>query len=111
MDEWLKQTLLSQTPLDFGYDTDLWTCPILVDIFHKEWGVTVGESTVRLHLKNLGFSAQRPRYQDVERDEREIERFLDHKFPAIQNLAQKINADIGFEDESGVGIMTRYGTT
>jgi hypothetical protein len=48
---------------------------------------------------------------DWNRDEREIERFLDYKFPLIQRLAEKMQADIGFEDESGIGIMTRYGKT
>ena len=33
------------------------------------------------------------------------------KFPKIQRLAAKLGADIGFQDESGVGIMTRYGKT
>jgi len=33
------------------------------------------------------------------------------KFPKIEKLAEKIGADIGFEDEAGVGIMTRAGRT
>ena len=37
--------------------------------------------------------------------------FLDDKFPGIQKLAEKMGADIGFEDESGIGIMTRAGHT
>jgi hypothetical protein len=59
----------------------------------------------------LGFSPQKPTYRDWDRGDREIEFFLDKKFPLIQNLAEKIGADIGFEDESGIGIMTRYGKT
>lgn len=111
MDEWLKQTVLKQTPIDFGYDTNLWTCKILAELLLQEFGITVSESTIRLHLKNLGLSCQKPEYQDVNRDEKEIEKFLNEKFPKIQRLAAKINADIGFQDESGVGIMTRCGKT
>jgi len=47
----------------------------------------------------------------VQRDEQEIEHFLNDKFPRIQRLADKIGADIGFEDEAGVGVMTRHGRT
>jgi len=36
---------------------------------------------------------------------------LNKKFPFIQQLAVKINADIAFEDEAGVGVMTRHGRT
>jgi len=111
LDEWLKQTVLNKTPVDFGYDTNLWTGKILAALLEKEFGVTVSESTVRLHLKSLGLSPQKPEYQDDERDEREIEYFLNVKFPKIQRLAKKIGADIGFQDESGVGVMTRYGKT
>jgi len=111
LDRWLKQTVLDKTPIDFGYDTNLWTCKILAELLETEFDVTVSESTVRLHLKSLELSPQKPEYQDAERDEGEIKNFLEVKFPIIQRLAEKIGADIGFQDESGVGIMTRYGKT
>jgi hypothetical protein len=75
------------------------------------FGVTVSESAVRLHLKALMLTYQKPEYQDVQRDEREIEFFLNVKFPKIQRLAEKLGADIAFQDESGVGVMTRHGRT
>jgi transposase len=111
MDEWLKQTVLDKTPVDFGYDRNLWTCAILAELLKDLFGVTVSESAVRLHLKALGLTFQKPEYQDVARDEREIEFFLNVKFPKIQRLAEKLGADIAFQDESGVGVMTRHGRT
>ena len=111
MDEWLKQTVLNKSPVDFDYDTNLWTCGILAELLKRGFGVTVSDSAVRLHLKSLGLTPQKPEYQDAERDGREIEYFLNVKFPAIQRVATKLGADIGFQDESGVGIMTRYGKT
>lgn len=111
IEDWLKQTILSSTPVEFGYDTNLWTSPILVGLVKQEFDVTVSESTVRLHLKAQGLSCQKPEYQDVKRDEQEIEYFFNDKFPRIQRLAEKMEADIGFEDESGVGVMTRNGRT
>jgi transposase len=111
MDEWLKQTVISKNPVDYGYDTNLWTCGILSGLLKKEFGVAVSDSATRLHLKSLGLTPQKPEYQDAERDEREIDYFLNVKFPKIQKLAEKLGADIGFQDESGVGVMTRYGKT
>jgi len=111
MDDWLKQTVLTCTPVEFGYDTTLWTSAILADVLKQEFNVTVSESTVRLHLKAQGLTCQKPEYQDVKRDEQEIARFFDDKFPRIQRLANKLSADIGFEDEAGVGVMTRHGRT
>lgn len=111
IDEWLKQTVLNRTPVDFGYDTTLWTCALLADLLQKEFAITVSSCAVSLHLNKLGLSYQKPAYQDVERDPQEVERFLNDKFPRIQRLADKTGADMGFEDEAGVGIMTRSGRT
>ena len=111
MDQWLKQTVLNKTPVDFGYDRNLWTCAILAELLEGRFGVAVSESAVRLHLKALRLTYQKPEYQDLQRDEREIEFFLNDKFPRIQRLAAKLGADIGFQDESGVGVMTRHGRT
>jgi hypothetical protein len=82
----------------------------LAELLKNKFDVTVSDSTVRLHLKNLGLTFQKPEYQDIERDEQEIDYFLNSQFPRIQRLAEKLDADIG-QDESGVGIMMRYGKT
>jgi transposase len=111
MDGWLKRTVLEETPVEYGYDTNLWTCGILAGLLRQVFGVTVSDSAVRLHLKKLGLTSQKPEYQDAERDPQEIEYFLNTKFPKIQRLAARLGADIGFQDESGVGITTRHGKT
>jgi transposase len=110
-DEWLKQAVLTCTPVEFGYDTNLWTCTVLAELLEQKFGVTVSDSAVRLHLKAMGLTCQKPEYQDLKRDKLEIEHFLNDKFPRIQRVAEKMEADIAFEDEAGVGIMTRHGRT
>jgi transposase len=40
MDEWLKQTDLNQSPVDFGYDTHLWACEILAELLKNKFDVT-----------------------------------------------------------------------
>lgn len=111
MDDWLKEIVLTKTPVDFGYDSRLWTCGILAELLHKEFGIQVAACTIGLHLKRFRLSYQKPEYQDLDRDPQESEFFLNEKFPRIQRLASKMEADIGFEDESGVGLMTRSGRT
>ncbi len=113
---WLKQydgggfeALESHMPR--GYDTHLWTCPILAALLRDKFGVTVSDTTIKQHLKTMGLTCQKPEYQDVARDEGEIARFLDDKFPRIQRLAERMGADIAFEDKAGVGVMTRHGRT
>ncbi len=111
MDAWLEQTVINSTPVAHGYDTLLWTRDILAELLKREFGVWVSGVTVSLHLRKLGLSYQKPCYRDVDRDEREVEFFLNEKFPRIQRLAERMGADIGFEDEAGVGVRTRSGRT
>lgn len=111
MEQWLKQTVLNSTPVHYGYDTLLWNRDLLADLIKKTFDVTVDGSTVSLHLQAIKLSYQKPSYRDIKRDEQEVEAFLNEKFPKIQRLASKIGADIGFEDEAGIGVTTRSGRT
>jgi transposase len=111
MDKWLELIVLNNTPVDFGYDVNLWTCSILAELLKREFEVTVSDSTVRLHLIESGLSCQIPEYRDKDLDPQEVDHFLNDKFPRIQRLANKIGAEIGYEDESGVGVRTHGGRT
>ncbi|HJW31249.1 MAG TPA: IS630 family transposase [Saprospiraceae bacterium] len=111
MDVWLKHTVLHSLPVEHGYDPVLWNRDLLAALIQKKFGVAVSGPTVSLHLKALGLSYQQPCYQDRARQEQDVEGFLEQKFPRLQRLAQKMGAAIGFEDEAGVGVMTRSGRT
>ena len=99
----MKQAVLDSTPADFGYDTNLWACPILAALLRDKFGVAVSDTAVRQHLKAMGLTCQKPEYQDVARDEGEIARFLDDKLPRIQRLAEKR----GPTSLTSVGFFTR----
>ena len=89
----------------------LWTRAILAELLNKHFGICVSESTVGLHLHQLDLSCQTPCYRALDQDQAKVVAFLEVKFPKIQRLAAKMGADIAFEDEAGVGIMTRSGRT
>jgi transposase len=111
METWLRETVLETTPKAHGYDTHLWDCAILAELLHHEFGVWVSERTVSRHLVKMGLSYQKPHYRAKEQDPEEIQYFLEQKIPRIRRLAKNIDAEIAFEDETGVGVSTRYGRT
>ena len=111
IDQWLRETILHSTPEAHGYDTVLWTLDILVDLLKKHFGLWVSDATVDMHLHQMHLSCQRPCYQAKQQDPQKVKDFLNHKFPLIQMVAEKMGADIAFEDEAGIGIMTRSGRT
>ena len=111
MDQWIKDAVLNHTPTDFGYDTALWTRQILAELLNEKYGVNVAGSTVSLHLRNLGLSYQKPWLRASEQDPQKVDHFLHETFPRIQRLAERIGADIAFEDEAGIGLQTHSGKT
>ena len=111
IDQWLRQTVLTSTPEAHGYDTVLWTLNIIVDLLKKQFGLWVSDSIVALHLHGMNLSCQVPCYQAKQQDPRKVEDFVNYKFPLIERVAAKIGADIAFEDEAGMGILTRSGRT
>jgi hypothetical protein len=66
---------------------------------------------VALHLQQMNLSGQRPGDQARQQDPRQVEDFLNRKFSIIQRVAQKMGADIAFEDATGIGFPTRSGRT
>lgn len=111
MDEWLKQTIINHTPLDFGYDTALWTCNILAALLHKQFKVRVVAETVNHHLHSMDLIYQKPEYSPKEQKTESVDKFLNEEFPKIQRFASKIGADIGFEDEASVDLRDHSGKT
>ena len=111
MERWLKTVVLTTTPVDHGYDTRLWSRDLLAELLNQRFGIEVAGNTVSLHLHQLGLSYQTPCYRALEQDPAQVTAFLEVKFPMIQRLAAKLGAEIGFEDESGVGMSTRSGRT
>jgi transposase len=111
IDNWIKETVLNKTPLDFYYETHLWTSLIIAQLLKKQFDIDVCDDTVSLHLKAMGLSYQKPCYFDTKKDQKEIDCFLNEKFLRIKRLADKLDADIAFEDESGFKINAHVGRT
>lgn len=111
IERWLKRTLLKSTPSKYSYDTELWTLKILADLLRRRFGIIVYESTIANHLHRLHLSCQVPQYRAKACDPAQVKRFLTETWPKIRRLAEKTGADIAFEDETGIGIMTRSGRT
>lgn len=82
-----------------------------MEFLRQRFGVWVTNSTVALHLHRLDLSGQWPCYRAAEQDPEAVAHFLLYKFPKIQRLAEKMGAEIGFENEASTGIMTCTGRT
>jgi transposase len=71
-------------PVAHGYKTALWTLPRVASLIEDLTGVAYHPGHVWRLLGASGFSCQRPERRAVERDEKEIRRWLRTDWPALK---------------------------
>jgi len=67
-----------------GYGTDLWTCPRVMEVIQREFGVRYHVDHIGKLLHLLGFTPQKPQRRAVERDEEEIRSWIRVQWPRIK---------------------------
>lgn len=67
-----------------GFPTDLWTCPRVARLIEKQFGVRYHVDHIGRLLHGMGFSPQKPRRRAIERDEKEIRRWIKEEWPRIK---------------------------
>ena len=59
-----------------GFATDLWTCPRIVELIARRYGVRYHVDHIPRLMASLGFSCQKPERQAAERDEEAIRQWI-----------------------------------
>lgn len=96
------RALLLQGATAHGWENDLWTAKRVTELIQRQFGIEFSSHHVRNILtKYLGWTSQRPTCQLKERDDGEIQRWLEQDFPRILRTAQEKWAYLTFIDESG----------
>lgn len=62
--ERLSALLLSEPPTDYGYDSDTWTGPMVIDWMGEKLGVTYKKVQIYNIMNRLGFSYQKAKGSD-----------------------------------------------
>ncbi len=73
--------LLAKGALAYGFSTDLWTIPRIIQITEAEWGVRYTDSAMWRLLQRHGLSWQRPRRQAREKDLRAVKNWRHRSWP------------------------------
>jgi transposase len=71
-----------------GYPNDLWTCPRVLEVIEKRFGVTYHVDYIGTLLHKLGWSVQQPEQRARERDEAAIQRWRQEEWPRIKKGAR-----------------------
>jgi len=95
----------------FGFETDFWTTPRLIQIVDREFGVTVSKQTMmrRLHEANLTY--QKPERQYFELSEKERQAWRRYELPKIRPSVRENRAILYFQDEANISLTALLGKT
>jgi len=75
---WLRNLVLNESPTKYGYNTETWTAPLLVDVLHKECSLTYSDDMVYVILKKkLGLTHKKGRGFYPEADKGKRQEFVD----------------------------------
>jgi transposase len=89
-------------PTEFGCPTELWTAPRVAQLIERTFGVTFHPRYLNAWLTARGITPQKPKRQSRERDQEEIDRWIEEDWPRIQETARREDAHIVLIDETGV---------
>jgi transposase len=103
--------LVDKNPVQLRFPFALWTCELVGEFIQREFNVTLHRTTINRILAKLGFSFQRPLQRAYEQDMDLVKKWKKHEFPRIQALAKKENAEIFFQDETGIRSDETVGRT
>ena len=100
-------------PEAYGFRGEVWTCPRVVDVLAREFGVTYHRDHVSRILKELGWTPQIPITRAIQRDEAAIARWRTETWPTVRRQAATERRTLVFVDESGFyllpGVVKTYG--
>jgi transposase len=67
-----------------GFATDLWTCPRIVELIDRHYGVSYHHDHVGRLMALMDFTCQKPRRRAMERDEDAIQHWIAHDWERIK---------------------------
>jgi transposase len=107
-EEKVKKSIETKTPEELGLPYALWNRKAIQYCIQKETKQKIWLQTVSKYTKRWGLTAQRPSRYAYEQDPKKIKRWLDVEYPKIVAEAKENDAEIHWEDETGVALSTFY---
>ncbi len=84
--------LLKRGAESFGFRGELWTCSRVGKVIQHEFGVKYHPAHVSRILKELGWTPQKPIRRAKQRQEAEIQRWQEERWPALKKRPPKKDA-------------------
>lgn len=80
----------------------LWTRALVCELIERRFGIRVAEKTAGRYLRAWGFSPQKPARRAFEQNPEMVKRWLDERYPEIEQRARREKSLILWADEMGL---------
>ena len=98
----IVNTIRDKCPDQLKLPFALWTREAVRDLIHIRFGIRYSLGMVGQLLRRWGFTPQKPVTRAYERNDARIRSWVKHKYPALRLRAKRENAEIYWEDETGL---------
>jgi len=98
----VRRWIVGKDPRQYGFSYGLWTRSIVARMIEDKFGVSLTLPAVGHLLTSLDITPQKPLRRAYERDEKEIRKWKEEKYPTLRKRAKQRGAEIFFLDEVGV---------
>jgi transposase len=109
--KWIYDTVTMKSPLQVKLPFALWTRAQIKTLIRREFGLSLSLTSIGRLLAQLGLTCQRPLFRAYEQNPSLVDSWLKADYPKIRAMAKRENAEIFFEDESGLRSDYHSGTT
>jgi transposase len=111
LDAEILTSIVMSPASNFGFETDFWTTPRLIQIIASEFGVIVSKQTIMRRLHEAGMSYQKPERQYFELSEEERQAWRRYELPKIRRAVRENKAILYFQDEANISLTALLGKT
>ncbi len=98
----VRRWIVGKDPRQYGFDFGLWTRSIIAEMIQDRFEVSLTLPSIGRLLVSLDITPQKPLRRADERDEVEVRKWKEEKYPELRKRAKRRGADIFFLDEVGV---------
>lgn len=103
--------IIKNPAIDYGFETALWTCKRLQQVIKEKIRKDIDISNIWRWLKEWGLTSQRPDKEAIEKNRKEVRKWLKEDWPKIKEHARRWQAMLYFQDESSVSLVHVLGKT
>lgn len=108
---WIYQAVVGSDPRQYKFPFALWTRRALATLIYRQFAIRLSVNSVGRLLAQMGITPQKPLWRAYQQDPERVRKWVQEEYPAIEEEACKMRAEIWFGDESGVRSDYHSGTT